>query len=57
MEHAIAILEKEKKTLEACIRDQDLLRKDMRKASQHLKNIHELKRALKILKAKVRSFS
>ncbi|MGO3241198.1 MAG: hypothetical protein ACTJFN_02095 [Sphingobacterium sp.] len=54
MDYVIQLLEKEKKVLEISIRDQDMLRKDMRKATQHLKNINELKRALKVLKAKVR---
>ncbi|MCL7986643.1 hypothetical protein M8998_01690 [Sphingobacterium sp. lm-10] len=57
MEYVIQLLEREKKVLETSIRDQDMLRKDMRKATLHLKNINELKRALKVLKTKVRLLS
>jgi len=52
MEYAIQLLEKEKRALEAGIREEDLMHRDMRLATQHFKNIGELKRAIKVLKVK-----
>lgn len=54
MDYAIQLLEKEKKLLESSIREQDLMRKNMRQASQYMKKISELKRAVKVLKTKSR---
>lgn len=54
MKYAIELLEKEKKTLENELRIKDTLRYDIKRGVQHLKEIKELKRALKVLKAKFR---
>ncbi len=54
MEFVIAILEKEKKTLESAIREQNLMMKDMRQATATLKNINDIKKAIKILKLQSR---
>jgi len=55
MDYVITLLEKEKKTLERTIRDEDLMHKNMKQATSQLKNISEIKKVLKILKAKTRS--
>ncbi len=52
MDYVIEVLEKEKKVLEGSIRNEDLLHKDMKQATRYMKNIQELKRAIKVLKAK-----
>lgn len=57
MEFVIAILEKEKKTLEAAIREQNLMMKDMRQATATLKNINDIKKAVKVLKLQVRKMT
>ena len=57
MEFVIAILEKEKKTLEAAIREQNLMMKDMRQATATLKNINDIKKAVKILKLQARKMT
>ena len=54
MEFVIAILEKEIKTLESAIREQNLMMKDMRLATANLKNINDIKKAIKILKLQAR---
>lgn len=54
MDYAIQLLEKEKKVLEKMIKGDDLMHKNMRMATQGLKNINEIKRALKLLKIKTR---
>lgn len=54
MRYAIELLEQEKKTLENELRRQDTLRNDMQRGVQQLKEIKELKRAIKVLKAKLR---
>lgn len=54
MEYVIDLLEKEIKSLERSVRDGNMLRSDMKQATQYLKHIKELKRAVKILRAKVR---
>lgn len=54
MDYVITLLEKEKKTLERTIREEDLMHKNMKQATLKLKNIGEIKRVLKILKAKAR---
>lgn len=54
MDYVITLLEKEKKILERKIREQDLMHKNMKQATLKLKNIGEIKRVLKILKAKAR---
>jgi len=54
MDYVIRLLEKEKKTLETGIREADLMHRDMRQASQCFRNIGELKRAIKVLKVKVK---
>jgi len=55
MEYAIQLLEKEKRVLETGIRAEDLMHRDMRRATQHFKNIGELKKAIKVLKVKSRN--
>ena len=57
MEFVIAILEKEKKTLEAAIREQNLMMKDMRQATATLKNINDIRKAVKVLKLQVRKMT
>ena len=57
MEFVIAILEKEKKTLEAAIREQNLMMKDMRQATATLKNINDIRKAVKILKLQARKMT
>lgn len=57
MEYAIQLLEKEKTMLERMVIEEDLMRKNMSKATRSLKNIGEIKRALKILKVKIRSLN
>ena len=57
MEFVIAILEKEKKTLETTIREQNLMMKDMRQATATLKNINDIKKAVKILKLQARKMT
>lgn len=57
MEFVIAILEKEKKTLETTIREQNLMMKDMRQATSTLKNINDIKKAVKILKLQARKMT
>lgn len=54
MDYAIQLLENEKKLLENNIREQNLMRKNMKQATQDMKNISELKRAVKVLKTKSR---
>ena len=53
-QYAILILEKEKKTIERNIRDNKLMQSNMRKATQELSKITELKKAIKVLKIKNR---
>lgn len=50
----IQLLETEKKVLEGSVKNDDLMYKNMNKATLYLKNINELKRAIKVLKAKTR---
>ncbi|WP_156142835.1 hypothetical protein [Sphingobacterium sp. SYP-B4668] len=52
MEYVIELLERERKSLERGVRDQDLMHKNMNQATLQLKYINELKRAVKILKGK-----
>ena len=54
MDYVITLLEKEKKTLERTMREEDLMRQNMKQATSQLKHIGEIKRVLKILKAKAR---
>ena len=57
MEFVIAILEKEIKTLESAIREQNLMMKDMRLATANLKNINDIKKAIKISKLQSRKMT
>lgn len=57
MEFVIGILEKEIKTLESAIREQNLMMKDMRLATANLKNSNEIKKAIKILKLQSRKMT
>ncbi|PYF75126.1 hypothetical protein [Pedobacter nutrimenti] len=52
MEYAIQLLEKEKKLLERSVKEEDLMHKNMQQATQNLKNIASIKRAIKLLKLK-----
>ena len=54
MDYVIELLEREKKGMEVSLREQDLMHTNMRKASDYLKSISELKRAIKVLKTKVK---
>lgn len=54
MDYAIKILEKEKKIIEQQIRQEDLMHQNMKQATQYLKNISEIKRAIKLLKVKAK---
>lgn len=54
MDYAIQLLEKEKKMLESIIREQNLMQKNMKQAACYMKNISELKQAVKVLKTKSR---
>ncbi|MEH6307196.1 hypothetical protein RYH73_16230 [Olivibacter sp. CPCC 100613] len=54
MDYVIQLLEREKKELEVDIRQGDLMHKNMKQATQYFKNISELKRAIKVLRAKAR---
>jgi hypothetical protein len=54
MDYVIKLLEKEKKMLERTIHDEDLMHKNIKQATIQLKNVNEIKRALKVLKAKLR---
>lgn len=54
MDYVLQVLEQEKNTLEKKMRTSDLMRKDMQQASVCMKHIHELKRAIKMLKGKGR---
>jgi hypothetical protein len=53
MEYVITVLEYTRKSLEQEIRDGDLLRNNMPKATRLLRQIKELKRGIKILRAKL----
>ena len=57
MKFVIAILQKEIKNLESAIREQNLMMKDMRLASANLKNINDIKKAIKILKLQARKMT
>ena len=50
-------INQEKKTLEAAIREQNLMMKDMRQATATLKNLNGIKEALKILKLQARKMT
>ena len=54
MQYAIQILEKERKMIERNIRKKDLMKNDMKEATQEFSRITELKKAIKILKIKNR---
>lgn len=52
MEYAIEILEAEISRLDKSIRQLDLMKKCMKEASARFKEINQLRRAIKVLKAK-----
>jgi len=52
MEYIIELLEEHKKRLERNMRDQTMVRRDMKQATVEMGYINQLKRALKILKLK-----
>lgn len=54
MDYVIELLEENKKHLERHIRDDKLLHVNMRKATQEMAHINQLKRAIKILKLKTK---
>ncbi len=54
MEYVIILLEENKKRLERHVRDTSLMRIDMGQATQKMQQIGQLKRAIKILKQKIK---
>lgn len=50
MEYAINLLEKERRKIDQSVKKNDLMKKDMEKATKELSKITELKNAIKILK-------
>lgn len=52
MQYAVQTLEKEKRNLERNIKSNNLMQADMRKATEELSKITELKKAIKVLKSK-----
>ncbi|WP_199756947.1 hypothetical protein [Pedobacter sp. KBW06] len=54
MEYVIQLLENEKKALERVLHEEEQMRKNMKQATKNMKNIGELKRAIKVLKIKTR---
>lgn len=54
MNYVLQLLEDEKNGIEKRMRNEDLMRKDLRQANICLKQIHELKRAIKLIKGKNR---
>lgn len=54
MEYAIQILEKEKRSIERSIKENYQVQDDMRRVRGELAKISKLKRAIKILKQKVK---
>ncbi|MCL1650592.1 hypothetical protein M2T70_16645 [Elizabethkingia anophelis] len=54
MDYVIELLEENRKYLERHIRDNNLMQKDMKKATEELSQVSQLKRAIKILKLKNR---
>ncbi|WP_158500335.1 hypothetical protein [Sphingobacterium sp. ML3W] len=52
MDYVIELLEKNKKYLERNIRDNKLMQTNMKKATEELGQVSQLKRAIKILKLK-----
>lgn len=54
MDFVIDLLEENKNYLERQIRDEDLMRKNLRMATASMQQISQLKRAIKILKQKNR---
>lgn len=54
MEYAIQLLEKERIKLDKSVKKNNLLQRDMTKATKEFSKITELKNAIKILKSKYR---
>lgn len=54
MDFVIELLEENKKYLERNIRDNNLMQNNMKKATEQLGQVSQLKRAIKILKLKSR---
>lgn len=52
MDFVIKLLEKEKKIIAQQIHEEDLMHKNMKEATLQLKRITEIKKAIKVLKAK-----
>jgi len=52
MEYAIKILETERKKLETELKDRDLMRENMSKATTAMANISQIRQAIKLLRAK-----
>jgi|GEM_PF-7086907 len=52
MQFVIALLEKEKTKIEHGIRHEELLCKNRKQAIEQLRNVGEIKKAIKILKAR-----
>lgn len=55
MDYVMLLLEREKKNLEKHMHTEDLMHRNRQQANLQLKYIHEIKRALKVLKAKTRT--
>lgn len=54
MEYVIQLLEKKRKALEKTIREEELMLKDKKQANAYLRNISEIRRAIKVLKTKLK---
>lgn len=54
MEYVIALLEEKKNYLERDIRDKNLMQLNMNKATDHMHQVGQIKRAIKILKLKIK---
>lgn len=52
MTYAIKLLEGEKVNIERSMKSEDLMRKDMKRATTEFRKITEIKMALKLLKSK-----
>ena len=53
MTYVIKLLETEKTSIERSMKAGDLMRRDMKRASEEFRKLTEIKKALKVLKAKM----
>mgnify|MGYP003575474119 FL=1 len=56
MEYVIILLEENKKWLERHVRNSNLMKTDIQQAAKEMQQIGQLKRAIKILKQKIKSY-